>query len=81
MLSEILGGFVVLVIGTTLIPTVANLVVDAQCGGNQNLTDATCNVSGTSSTVVGLTTLFYALAVMTTALAIAAQGLRSSGIV
>jgi len=82
MLSQLLGGFVILVIGTTLIPTVADLVNDAQCAGNQINTTLgeSCNVSGTSSTIVGLVTLFYSLAIMTSALAIAAQGLRSSGV-
>lgn len=58
-----------IVIGVTLLPTVADAVVSAQGG----------NVTGTASTVLGLTTLFYALAIMTAALAIAAQGLRASG--
>jgi len=71
MLGNLLGGFVIIVIGVTLLPTVANSVAEAQGG----------NVTGTSSTILGLTTLFYSLAIMTAALAIAAQGLRASGMI
>jgi len=71
MLGNLLGGFIVIVIGVTLLPTVADNVVAAQGG----------NVTGTSSTILGLTTLFYSLAIMTAALAIAAQGLRASGMI
>jgi hypothetical protein len=71
MLGNIIGGFIVVLVGTALLPTVANQVVGAQTG----------NVTGAASTLVGLTTLFYALAIATAAIAIAAQGLRSSGLV
>ena len=82
MLGQLIGGFVVLLIGTTLVPTIADLVSDAQCLGNQvNATlGQTCNVTGTASVVVGLVTLFYVLAIMATALGIAVSGLKSSGV-
>ena len=51
-------------------PTVANQVVASQTG----------NVTGAASTLIGLTTLFYALAISTAAIGIAATGLRNSGL-
>lgn len=69
MLGQLIAGFVVILVGTALLPTVANQVVGAQGG----------NVTGAASTLVGLTTLFYALAVATAAISIAVSGLRTVG--
>ena len=71
MLGNLIGGFIVILVGTALLPTVANQVAAAQSG----------NVTGASSTLVGLTTLFYSLAIATSAIGIAGQGLRQSGLV
>ena len=60
MLGNIIGGFIVILVGT------------AQADGN---------VTGAADTLVGLTTLFFSLAIATSAIAIAAQGLRNSGLV
>ena len=70
MLGNLIGGFIVILVGTALLPTVANQVTLSQSG----------NVTGAASTLVGLTTLFYALAIATAAIGIAAQGLRQSGL-
>lgn len=70
MLGNLIGGFIVIVIGVTLLPTVADEVVRAQAG----------NVTGASSTIIGLTTLFYALGVASAGIAIAAIGLRQAGL-
>lgn len=71
MLGNIIVGFIVILVGTSLLPTVANQVVSAQAG----------NVTGASSTLVGLTTLFFSLAIATAAIAVAVQGLRGSGLI
>lgn len=71
MLGNVIGGFVVIVVATALLPIVANQVVAAQTG----------NVTGAASTLVGLTTLFYSLAIATVAIAIAANGLRQANLV
>ena len=71
MLGNIIVGFIVILVGTSLLPTVANQVVAAQTG----------NVTGASGTLVGLTTLFFALAISTAAIAVAVQGLRGSGLI
>ena len=69
MLGNLVGGFIVILVGVTLIPTIANEVKGAQSG----------NVTGAASTILGLTTLFFALAIASAGIAIAAQGLRAAG--
>ena len=69
MLGNLVGGFIVIIVGVSLIPTVANEVVGAQTG----------NVTGASSTILGLTTLFFALAIASAGIAVAAQGLKAAG--
>ena len=70
MLGNLIGGFIVILVGVSLLPTIANEVEGARGG----------NVTGAASTIVGLTTLFFALAIMTTGVAITAQGLRAAGL-
>ncbi len=71
MLGNLIGGFIVILVGVTLAPTIANEVQIAQ--------DAD-NITGASSTIVGLTTLFFCLAIATAAIGIATLGLRNSGL-
>ena len=71
MLGNLIGGFIVIIIGVTLLPTIANEVKGAQSG----------NVTGASSTIIGLATLFFALGITSAGIAIAAVGLRQAGIV
>lgn len=59
MLGNIIGGFIVILVGTSLLPTVAQQVGLAQADGN---------VTGAADTLVGLTTLFFALAIATSAI-------------
>ena len=70
MLGNLIGGFIVILVGVSLLPTVANQVTGAQGG----------NVTGAASTLLGLTTLFYSLSIATAAIGIAAVGLRNSGL-
>lgn len=71
MLANLIGGFVVILIGVNLLPTVADQVVAAQAG----------NVTGAADTIVGLTTIFYALGIMSAGVGLAVGGLRSAGLV
>ena len=71
MLGNLIGGFIVILVGTTLAPTVAQQVGLAQGDGN---------ITGASDTLLGLTTLFYNLSIASSAIGIAAQGLRNSGL-
>ncbi len=69
MLGNLIGGFIVIIVGVSLMPSVADEVVAAQTG----------NVTGASSTILGLTTLFFALGIASAGIAVAAQGLRAAG--
>ena len=71
MLGNIIGGFIVILVGVTLAPTVANEVQGAEDNGN---------ITGAAQTIIGLTTLFYCLAIASTGIGIATVGLRNSGL-
>lgn len=72
MLGNIIVGFIVVLVGTSLMPTVAQQVGAAQADGN---------VTGATDTILGLTTLFYGLAIASTTIGIASQALRNSGMI
>ena len=74
MLGNLIGGFIVILVGVSLIGIVADLTYDAQ-----NNVTGTGSVTGASSTIVGLVPLFYALGIMSAGVALAAQGLRAAG--
>ena len=71
VLGNLIGGFIVILVGVTLMPTIADQVVAAQTG----------NVTGAASTVLGLTTLFFALGIMAAGVSLAVTGLRNAGLV
>ena len=71
MLGNLIGGFIVIIIGVNLIGTVADEVHAAQAG----------NVTGAASTILGLTPLFFALGIMSAGVALAVGGLRNAGLV
>jgi len=70
-LANLIGGFIVILVGVNLMPTVADQVVAAQGG----------NVTGASSTILGLTIIFYALGIMASGVALAVGALRNAGLV
>ena len=70
MLGNLIGGFIVIIVGVSLMPTVANEVAGAQAG----------NVTGAASTILGLVPLFFALGIMSAGVAITVGGLRNAGI-
>lgn len=70
MLGSLIGSFIVIVVGSSLAPTVAQNIGTAQADGN---------ITGASDTLLGLTTLFYCLSIATSAMASAAIGLRNAG--
>ena len=72
MLGNLFGGFIVILVGVNLLPTIADQVKAAQDNGN---------VTGASSTIVGLTTLFFSLGIMSAGISLAIGGLRNAGIV
>jgi len=71
MLGNLIGGFIVILVGTTLAPTISNEVQKAK---------NSANITGAANTIIGLTTLFYCLSVASAAIGIATVGLRNSGL-
>ncbi len=71
MLGNMVGGFITILVGVTLVPPVADEVWTAQ--NNSNIT-------GASNTVLGLTTLFFALAVTSVGIGIATSALKKSNL-
>jgi len=80
MLGNIIGGFIVILVGSTLAPTVANAVSQATGYNDSGGANHPSNITGASYTILGMTTLFYNLSIASTAIGIAAQGLRNSGL-
>ena len=70
MLGNLIGGFIVIIVGVNLIGTVADEVKRAQDG----------NVTGAASTILGLTPLFFALGIMSAGVALTIGGLRNAGV-
>jgi hypothetical protein len=70
-LGRILEGFIVILVGVNLAPSVADTVKGAQGG----------NITGASSTILGLTTLFFTLGIMTAGVQIAVGGLADVGLI
>ena len=70
MLGNIIGGFIVILVGVNLIPTVADQVEAAQNG----------NVTGAAAKILDLTTIFFAISIMSAAISVAASGLRNAGV-
>jgi len=81
MIGNLVGGFLVIIIGVTIAPTVANTIEGARYynDGTGDLVQNP-NITGASSTILGLTTLFYMLAVASVGIGIATVGLRNSGL-
>jgi hypothetical protein len=71
-LGRLLEGFIVVLVGVNLAPSVAQQVGTAQADGN---------ITGASSTIIGLTTLFFVLGVMTAGVQIAVGGLADIGLI
>jgi hypothetical protein len=78
MLGNLIGGFIVIIVGLSLAPTIANEVYDAR----YNTTGGTGgeNITGAASTILGLTTLFYCLSIASAGIGIATVGLRNAGV-
>ena len=70
-LGRLLEGFITILIGVNLIPSVADQVVAAQSG----------NVTGSASTILGLVILFFALGIMIAGVNIAVGGLQDVGLI
>jgi hypothetical protein len=78
MLGNLLGGFIVILVGVNLIGPVADSVKSALYHNN-NISLPT-NVTGASATIMSLVILFFALAIVSAGIAIAAIGLKQTGL-
>jgi xanthine/uracil permease len=79
MLGNLVGGFIVILIGVQLLPVIADSIAYAR-NPDGNVSTADGNVTGASSTIVGLTTIFYALGIMSAGVALAVGGLKEAGV-
>jgi len=78
MLGNLIGGFIVILIGVTLAPTVADTVKSGTDPDSNASTSA--NISGASASIFNLTTLFYSLAVASSGIGLAVVGFRKAGV-
>ena len=76
MLGNIIGGFIVILVGTTLAPSIANSIAGATTFNGS----ANPNMTNGAGTVLDLTLLFYNLSVASVAIGVAAIGLRNAGL-
>ena len=72
-LGRLLQGFIVILVGVNLMPTVANTVAGATASGG--------NVTGATASILNLSTLFFALGIMTAGVNIAVGGLADVGLI
>ena len=78
MLGNLLGGFIVILVGVNLIGTISDsiyTVTHNSTGGT-----ATVNVTGATLTILNLTPLFFALGIMSAGVALTVGGLRNAGV-
>jgi len=74
VLANLIGGFIVVLIGVNLIPSIADAVVQVTNGTGTNVT-------GASATILSLTTIFFAIGIMAAGVSLAVNGLRNAGLV
>ena len=77
VLGNLIGGFITILVGVTLVPVIADQVFEVQNGVNNSAT----NVTGAASTLIGLTTLFFAIGIMAAGIDMAMRGLKNAGLV
>lgn len=79
MLGNLLGGFIVILVGVNLIPAVADGVATARWQNGTSSAGAS-NLTGAASTILSLTPLFYSLGIMSAGVALTVGGLRNAGV-
>jgi len=80
MLGNLIGGFIVIIIGVNLIAPIADSVA-LNTNGGCTQTSGCYNLTGAAGTILGLTPLFFALGIMSAGVALAVGGLRNAGLV
>ncbi len=82
-LGRLIGGLITILVGITFIPTLADAVDKARFGAPNTTVgghDTADNITGASSTVTNLVTLFFVLGVLSAGLAVAVGGLKDAGV-
>ena len=83
-LGNIIGGLVVILVGASLLPTIAEEVSSA-CLEQLNISSAAntmlCSSSGEPSGMLGMIVLFFALGIVVAAIGTVVSGLRNAGLV
>jgi len=72
MLGNLIGGFIVILIGVNLISNIQKQISQMNNVGN---------ITGAADTILGLTPLFFALGIMSAGIALAVGGLRRGGLI
>jgi xanthine/uracil permease len=72
-LGRLIEGFITILIGVNLIPSVANEIAGSSGTGT--------NITGSSATILDLVTLFFALGIMVAGVNIAVGGLQDVGLI
>ena len=80
MLGNLIGGFIVIIVGVSLLPTIADEIVSVTSNSSGTVGGNGVNVTGTTATVLNLVPLFFALGIMSAGVAITVGGLRNAGI-
>ncbi len=73
MLGNLIGGFIVVMVGINLIPEIAKQVTEIQGANN-------ATIDGPAADILGLTTIFFALGIMAAGVSLAIGGLKNGGI-
>ncbi len=77
VLANLIGGFVAILVGVTLMPTIADQVAAATGNGSTQST----NLTSTSIAIVDLVIIFFALGIMAAGVALTINGLREAGLI
>ena len=80
-LAMIIGGFIAIIVGVTIFPTVADQVEAIRNPLNSSGQPVTGNVTGGASAILGLTNIFFALGILAAGVNMAVSGLKQAGLV
>lgn len=82
-LGRLIGGFVVILVGFSLLPEIGKVVGESCPPISQNVTSASAVLlcGGASGTMLGFVTLFFALGICMAAISMVVSGIRSVGLV
>ena len=82
MIANLIGGFVSILVGVSLIAPVSVEVNTAACGSNESNCDSILyNTSSWGASVLNLVPGFFALAILGIGLAVTYASLRQAGVV